>query len=210
MYALMLRSLRSWGVWLIILGGIHLFAAGFLNAPWGILLLVVGLASLYIQDATMFVIYAVTLTWVAIYNLTSAHIGWIALALFQFLWAFQTFRQFRRFYQTQKEQDTLTEQVPSTRASRIFSWTSAVLGGFSLIGYVVLVAIFIFRATSTGAATMAGAGFIEGLIIDMGVLGLATGLASILAGYEPKSLAITGMITGLLTLLIQLGFILIG
>ncbi|MDI7274626.1 MAG: hypothetical protein QME94_01470, partial [Anaerolineae bacterium] len=64
-HALMVREIRSWGFWLLGLGALHLVLSGFLSAPWGILLGVVGLASFIFHDSAMFVVYGTTLVWAA-------------------------------------------------------------------------------------------------------------------------------------------------
>jgi hypothetical protein len=46
-------------------------------------------------------------------------------------------------------------------------------------------------------------GFLEGLVVDFGVLGFAIALASLLSGYRPKAVAIIGLITGLLTMVLE-------
>src|SRR5687767_2097422 len=38
----MQKELRSWGITLMILGGLHLITSGLLNSQWGLVLLIVG------------------------------------------------------------------------------------------------------------------------------------------------------------------------
>ena len=155
MNALMLRETRSWGLSLLGLGAVHLVASGFLSAPWGILLLAVGLASFYFREAPMFIVYGVTLAWAAISNLLGGEIGWIIFALFQFFLAFQVFRKFFHFRQAQTEYATLRVQeaphsplIPA-RAVRAFPWAGCVLGTLSLVG---LVTIIVLREGETATA----------------------------------------------------------
>jgi hypothetical protein len=76
-YAAMLKEIRSWGFWSLGLGAVHLVTSGFLSAPWGVLLIIVGLASFYFRTASMFIIYAVTLAWAALSNLLGLDFAWI-------------------------------------------------------------------------------------------------------------------------------------
>ena len=43
--AILLKENRSWGLWLLIMGVIHVATTGFLSAPWGIILILVGLGN---------------------------------------------------------------------------------------------------------------------------------------------------------------------
>ncbi|HET7087498.1 MAG TPA: hypothetical protein VFL17_02495 [Anaerolineae bacterium] len=211
MSALMLRETRSWGIWLLGLGAVHLVASGFLSAPWGILLLTVGLASFYFRGASMFIVYGVTLAWAAINNLLARESGWAIFALFQFFLAFQVFRQFFHFRQAEREYATLRvqEALPSPlipeRAVRAFPWAGCVLGALSLAGLVTSIVMVIVLVAFAQVTELPGfVGLIEGLAVDLGVLGLAVGLASVLSGYPYKVLAWLGIVASALVLLIEI------
>ncbi len=59
-HASMLKAIRSNGFWLIGLGVLHIILSGWLSAPWGVLLIIVGLCSFLFHSPSMFVIYAIT------------------------------------------------------------------------------------------------------------------------------------------------------
>ena len=82
-YEAMRKDVRSWGIWSLGLGGLHVVASGFLSAGWGILLVIVGGGSFLFQDAAMYVIYATTLAWAAISNLMGGAGSWIAQSIVQ-------------------------------------------------------------------------------------------------------------------------------
>jgi hypothetical protein len=67
----MLKEVRSWGYVSLGLGALHLISSGFtgLSAPWGVLLIAIGLTSFYFKEAAMFVIYGTTLGWAALTNI---------------------------------------------------------------------------------------------------------------------------------------------
>lgn len=216
-YALMLREIRSWGFWLLGLGALNMLASGFLSAPYGILLLIVGIASFYFREAAMFVIYGVTLVWAAISNILGGDASWILFALVQLVMAFQVFRQFNRFRRSQADYGALstigasgTSLVPE-RAGRVFPWAGCLIVALSLGS---LVAIFVVSIILIGfmEATVPSAflGFMIALAVNLGVLGLAISLAAFLSGYRYKLLAALGIVGGILELLAWVALVLLG
>ena len=210
-YSAMLAEIRSWGMWSLGLGALHLITSGFLSAPWGILLIMVGLASFYFRSASMFIIYASTLAWAALSNVISFNAGWVAFGLYQFFLAYQVFQKYHIFRDAEENMATLenadgaAKQTPVSAASRFFPWLAPAFGCVSTIGLMILVVIvFVTVIASEGQATIPDyAGFIEGLIVNFGVLGIAVGLASLLSKYGKKGLAIAGLIGGVLTIVLE-------
>jgi hypothetical protein len=208
----MLKEIRSWGLWSLGLGALHIIASGFFSSPWGFLLLIVGLGSYFFQSASMFIIYAVTLTWAALSNLMGGNTGWIAFALLQIYFVFRISQQYRRFRAAEKEYAKLTNNTindgsfAANRAARFFPWIGSLLGCSSLIGLVAVVFIIIVIVAGTGNASSVPNyfGFIEESVVNLGVLGFAIGLAALLSSYRPKALAIIGLVASVLTLAIEL------
>lgn len=85
---------RTWGIALLVLGGIHQIANGILDPGWGVLLIAVGLASLYFRSVAMLVIYGMTMAWAMISNGLSGQVGWTGFAALQAYFTFRIFRQF--------------------------------------------------------------------------------------------------------------------
>lgn len=206
-YDLMLGQIRSWGLWQLGLGAFHLIGSGFFSAPWGLLLIAVGLTSFVFKDATMFVIYAVTLAWAGLSNLLDgASTRWSFFAILQFYLAFQVFRQFFTFNQAQQSIAALPSEpwlppTPKARAAdQVFPWTGCLLGVSSILGVLGFVA-WIFGLAFTGRSiTEMPSGmldFIGGMIVNLGVLGLAISLASLLARFRYRALAVIGLISSL-------------
>jgi len=210
-HAAMLKEIRSWGLWSLGLGAMHLVTAGFLSAPWGILLLLVGLGSFYFRSASMFIIYAVTLAWAALSNLTSFQVGWAAFALLQLFLAYRVFQQYRRFHSVEGEIQRLVAAEPDQgvplpgRAARFFPWLGSLLSCSSLLGFVVFFASHIIIAALGSDPTNAPAWmeFSGNLLMNLGVLGFAAALASLLSRYQPKAISILGLVAGGIMLLIQ-------
>jgi hypothetical protein len=215
-YAAMLREIRSWGWWSLGLGALHLITAGFLSAPWGILLLIVGAASFLFREAAMFVVYGVTLAWAAISNiLGGGQATWIIAGLFQIYMAFRVFRQFFRFRRVQEENDgslidagSLESQSIPKRAAVIFPWVGGILGILSLAGFITLFAsTFVLVVLNVQISNPFV--FLLSLSGDLGVLGLAVALSSLLSRYRYKPLAAIGLAASTLTVVIQIILLLI-
>jgi hypothetical protein len=202
---LMLKEIRSWSYWSLGLGVLHLISSGFLNASWGILLILVGLASFYFRTAVMFVIYAVTLAWAALSNISSFNAGWGFFALFQLYLAFTVFKQYRRFRQAEIEfialpsNNSQKSALLAARTSRWFPWVGPVFGCFSMVSVVVSIALAAILISINGD-TFSNPPFLFSLIVGFielfAVLGIAVSLASLLSGYRPKALPISGLVIG--------------
>ncbi len=205
----MLREIRSWGFWSIGLGAVHFITSGTLSAPWGLLLIVVGLSSFLFPSASMFVIYGVTLAWAAIYNLIGLNLTWVFFAAVQVYFSVRVFLAYRRFQKTEIDYLASDAVDPAAkkstlRSARIFPWLGALVGIFSLLGYVVfIVAIFALAVMVQGTYTLpAYVDFIDATLVNLGVLGFALGLATLLSKYRPRALGIVALVAGLLTLLL--------
>lgn len=198
-YQEMLRENRSWGLWLLGLGVIHLVASTFLDSSWGILLLIVGLASFYFREAAMFVIYGVTLAWAGIGNLMGGQIVWSLFALFQFYLSFRVFRQFFHFNKIQAELTSRTGVSPGSslfrgRASRIFPGASCLLGFLAVVGVAATFTGTILFMFITGVEDVPSwVGFVSSLTVNLAVLGLGISLASLLSKHQHQALTALGL-----------------
>jgi hypothetical protein len=202
------REIRSWAIPLIFLGVVHIFSSGFFSATWGITIILVGLASFYFRSFSMLVVYAVTLAWAGIGNALSGEIAWIGFALLQGFLSFRTFQRFFHFRKAGSDEENVVkdEWLRPERTARAFPWISGALGVFSIIGFIIAFIVAIIVSVVSNGINTTAANIIEGLIVDMGMLGFAIGLASLLSKYPRKGLAITGMTTGLITVLIEIIF----
>src|SRR5690349_3186775 len=203
-----LKEIRSWAVTSLILGALHLFVSGFFSAPWGVLLMTVGLASFYVRSSAMLVVYAVTLAWAGVSNLISGESGWVGFAVLQFFLVYRVFRNFQLFRRSESaltEAELSASDLTPARAAAIFPWAALTLGVLSLVGLVGVFLLAVVLVVVSGSETVPGfLGFLEGLVVNGGVLGLALGLASLLCKHPRKGLAIAGMVTGILTLVVEM------
>lgn len=217
-HALMLKQIRSWGGWSLGLGVVHIFASGFLSAPWGILLLIVGIASFYFKNASMFVVYATTLAWAALSTFPGFQIGWVVFALFQLYLSFSVFRQYRRFRNVENEylksitENSAVDELSSQQASIVFPLTGTIVGCSSIIGMFIIF-LYVAWVVVSGNATDAShipvpdyVAFIKNLLVNFGVISFALGLASLLSQYRSKALSIVAMVAGVTTVVIDIFF----
>jgi len=210
----MLGEIRSWGWWQLGLGALHLFTAGFLNAPWGVVLVLVGLASFYFREASMFVIYATTMVWAGLSNLLSGQSQWVVGGLFQFYLAFQILRSFQRFRQTELNRASPTiidvDQAASGHAGRVFPWLALVFGLVAIswpFGFFVAVVLTGMVGPQPTLGLVLGQ--TELFAINLAVLGIGLGSASLLSKYRYWLASAVGLILSALTLLIELALILL-
>lgn len=211
-YAKLLKEIRSWGWWLVGLGVMHIIWSGFLDTSWGILLIIVGLASFYFRSASMFIIYGVVLAWVAMSNFNISELWMIGLALFQVFLSVSVFLQYRRFRDVERDyiektgNDGDANNSSVNRVASFFPWAGAYLSCSSLIVFVFVsfVVLVIVVQTNNNESLPSYFSLFAGLVTNMGILGFSLGLASLLSRYRPKFLAITALVFGALTLLIIL------
>ena len=199
-HALMIKEIRSWALWSVGLGAVHLLQTGFLDSAWGILLIVVGLASYYYRTSPMFIVYTVTLAWAALSNLVSLNPAWMIFAVIQVYLAFRTFKDFRRFSKIEGEFIQLAEEngIGSRRAQLSFPWIGALMGLASAFGCILYwVLTFVLVATS-GANSEPPAYYILliRLVEIISVMGFSVSLASLLSKHTPKALPIIGIVSG--------------
>jgi len=204
----MLKEIRSWGLWSLGLGVIHIFSSGFLNSGWGILLIIVGIFSFYYRTAPMFMVYTVALSWAAVSNLISLNTEWVVLALFQIYLAFRTFKDFQRF---RKSEDELTQadsdiSMACQRARKSFPWIGSLLGCSSVIGLVILFFLTLYLGSTYGWESTPPFYYnlAQGLIETFGVLGFAVSLAALVSRHTPRALPIIGLIASVLFMIVWL------
>lgn len=203
------KEIRSWSITLLFFGVLHIVASGLLSAPYGVMLIVVGLASFYFRSAAMLVVYAVTLAWAGVSNLMSGQWIWIGFAVVQGYFCFRILRRFFRYRQAEQALEAPSDADASGltpgRSAKIFPWAGFFLGGLSLVAFVGVFGSALVLAVLSPSETAPGfLNLVEGLAISVGVLGFALGLASVLCRYRWKIVSILGMVAGLLTVAIEI------
>jgi hypothetical protein len=215
-YTSVRREVRSWAFWLIGLGVIHLVAAGFLNAPWGILLIIAGLGSFYFKEAAMLIPYGVILLWAAISNLLGGG-AWAIFALVQIYFAIRVFRQTSRLskaearYRELYTEGLIEEAPPPIRAAGTFPWlgmTLSVIGLGIFLGMVFRFASGIFADETSGSAVLEEWAYSGA--INLGVLGFALSLSALVSGHKNRAMSTIGIIVGAVILIMFVATFLLG
>lgn len=211
----MLREIRSWAFFLIVIGIIQIVAAGWLSNTWGLMLIIVGLASFYFRSPAMFVIYGTTLAWAGLSNALTGLGTWVIFSLLQAYFTFQTFRQFFQYrsiiFSGQALEKFSQPKSPTTedKAANTFPWISLLSGLASFVGLASVFIGGIFMAMTDGLQVSPFINFIEGFVINFAVIGIAAGLASILLKYRYPVVSIIGIFSGILVLIVEVGLFLL-
>jgi len=216
---------------LLILGAMNQFASGILDPGWGLLLIVVGLGSLYFRSLAMLAIYGITISWALVSNLGSGRVGWFAFAALQAWVAYSVFRKFvvlRRAQLRLASASPTTAAVPagvaslqlaapgawspdastsdeSDRAARVFPQAGCALTALSVVGVVALFVAIVVHNQETGTAmdSVSTAGALKA-VVNLGVLGLALGVASLLMRYQARTINILTVAVASMWLLLYL------
>lgn len=213
-HATIRKEVTSWGRGLAMLGVFHFIGSGFLDAGWGITLLLVAAASFYYRSASMLILYAVTVFFAGFTNIFSGNWLWIIFSLIQFYLAVTLFIKFFKYKRS--EADTTLDQPEAVgltpeRSARAFPWWAF---GFGLTSNIMVIGLLIiivaFSITNPDKSVPDWIFFIEGLLVNLAVLGWATGLAGLLSKYEKKGLSITGIVCSSLVLLLEISLALLG
>ncbi len=213
---LMLRKIRSWGLILFGIGLFHLFASGILNAPWEIILVVVGLAAMLFKSSVIFIVYAVGLIWAVVPNIATFHPLWMLLGIGQLYMAIRITRDFIKFSPMEKVflhtklQMIEEDQVVLNRAAQTLPRFGLFFGLVSAFGIVLLFLASALISGSRYAAVAMPAWFpyLESLLIALSGLGFAASLAALLSNFPQKGKSIVGLITSLISIVVQLAVLL--
>ncbi len=216
MYNEMCVGIRGWAGALILIGGIQLLISGWDPLSWGSVLILVGLASFLFREASMYVIYAVTICWAAFNNLISGEFSWIGFAVLQVYIAVQLFRRFSNYRTARSDYEaTLTGDNPvnlagKDRAAGVFPWAGVILGALALANVLLFWgAIFYFAFQGTRVPQSVSSVFAK-MMIDLSVLGVAVSLAALLARYRSRAVSIVGLVASGISSLVVLGTVILG
>jgi hypothetical protein len=164
----------------------------------------------------MFVVYGVTIAWAAISNLLSLQVEWLLFSLFQIILAVSLFRRFFSYRKVEEKPiqsaSVFTSQTTdrSLKSQKVFPITGCFLGVLSIGGFIVSVLAMMFYPLEAGNDQITLLlEFGAELMVNIGVLGVAISLASLLSKYSPRYLTIGGLVSGAITLLAFLGLILL-
>ncbi|MEN8242976.1 MAG: hypothetical protein ABFS17_13740 [Chloroflexota bacterium] len=217
-HATMLNEIASWGRSSLILGVVHIIASGFLNPGWGVTLLAVGGLSFIFKEASMFIMYAVTLIWVGISNIMSLDVGlWTFFGAYQIYLGVMLFKKYRRYRDYELQHLNSLEEIPADykvgRAPKLFPWAGGLLSGLGLVVYVgvwlaVFVALVVAYDESQAASTLSDSvwnifDLVGGVALGLGIVGLGLSISSVASKYKPKFVAWAGVVLGSLLVLAE-------
>ena len=212
-YAKMKKDIRSWGFWLVGIGVISLVLSFMLDPSWGLMLMIVGLSSFYFRESSMFVVYGSMLAWAAVSNLMAGPI-WAVFAIFQAVIAFKVFRQFGKWHKVEKtyryhhRMGRISTAPAPERGARVFPWLSAILSVVSLATLLgVAGGMAVSPVVDEDPTVMTGLDWAAIFAVNLGVFGLALGLASLLSKYKQKAPSVAGVVIGVVVVLITIGAI---
>lgn len=197
------RETRSTGFWMLVWGVLSLVASGIFNASWGVMLIVIGIASFFIKDVALLVVYAVTMAWAAVWNLLSSYLDgtwtWAIFSLLQFYWAVRIFQGYARFRRAKAELSI--EAAGDGRVRRVLPVTGCLFSILAAVGVVTWTVSIMLVGPGVLNASEDVFNLTMNLIINLAVLGFALCLGALLSGYRYKAITIIGMAVCLLLIL---------
>lgn len=212
-------ELSSWGSWMLGFGVLNLILSAF-NSAFGVLLLLVGVASFYLHSSAMLMVIGITLSWAAVSNLASIFSGgsfeglfWSAVQLWLAYQVFGKYRGFRRHEQRDGTDDDspASSRIGRARAERLMPWIAAAVGLLAPLGFaavfVSVTAWYAFLGESEPPQSVFTVMF---TFAEIGVLGFAFGVAGWLAGYRRRLLSAIGIGGGLIMILAETGLYIMG
>jgi hypothetical protein len=171
------------------------------------MLMVVGLSSFYFCESSMFVVYGSILAWAAISNLMAGPL-WAVFAVFQAIIAFKIFRQYGKWKKVEKtyryhhKMGRISTPPTPERGARVFPWLSAILSIVSLATLLGVVGgMAVSPVVGEDLTVMTGLDWAAIFAVNVGVLGLALGIASLLSRYKQKAPSVAGVVIGGVVLL---------
>jgi len=221
--AKMYKSIRSWAILSVIVGGTSLVAGGTVDPVWGIVLIVTGVLSWRIKIPQMYVIYSVIMGWAAIGNglavISGESVWWLALALLQVYFVFIIIRDYRKYRQLRvqelyEEGNWPDELAPPQNEKKIvdrFALSSLIAG----VGSIVIMSVTFMGCLILLFITEASAPFPEWLFfvglgaVNIAVLALGMGCAAVVSKSSRRGIAIAGVVVCSLVLIGYIGFILL-
>ena len=216
------KSIRSWAIVSLLLGGVSIFAGGVLDPVWGIVMIIVAILSWKVRIPAVFVIYSVIMGWAAVMNgvsvLVGGEVGWLVLALVQVFWMVSLVKQFRKYsylplqklfksgkwpahLDPPQRDDVVTSRFAI--AGIILAVTALILLPSVLVGTIMLVAI-----TKPSQTPPQMVWLLSG-IVDVAVLALGFSCAALLSKNDRRGWAIGGVVVSALVLIGWLGFLLL-
>lgn len=208
----LLQRVRSAAFWSLGLGVLHFVVPG-LSPAWGVTLVLVGALSLLVPTPALELVNAITILWVAVMNALGGSGMWFGIAGLQLVNGVQGFSRWRTAERQRKAQEgDLPVDPREARARKLLPWIGLGLGLSAAIGLIGVFATAIVHTMLVGpeggsATYYTMIGFVESVVVNLGVVGIAVSLASLLAGYRPRPVAVVGLLGGAAALALEFGLL---
>ncbi len=197
----MRREIQSWGQGLLFWGVIQLIGGAFLFGAWAMVLIPTGLASFFFHTPTNFVIYATVLFWAGLTNAVAGGLVGLLIAVVQLLLSAFVLRKFYRYRESiednllPRRSGALLVRLIGERPERVFPLLAVLLTSVAFIGFILLVAVAMVPDSAPPEDPSANlwTSFAE-VDLNIAVLGFAFALASILARYRYRELAVASLV----------------
>lgn len=210
----MYKSIRSWAIFSVILGGLSIVAGDIFNPVWGIVLITIGILSWKVKIPQMFIIYGVIMGWAAIGNILSVITGegvwWLGLSLLQVYLTvviIKDYRKYRRIpiqkiYDGGRWPEKLAPPQDEMKIVDRFAISSFIGSAVSIAIMSVSLMSCLVLLFFTGAASPAPEWlfFIGLAAVDIAVLTLGMGIAALVSKGNKRGLAIGGIVISSLVL----------
>lgn len=210
----MREELRSSGLWSLGFGAFNILFSSF-SSGFGAMLLIVGAASMTVQSASLFIVIGVAFAWAAVSNLLLIHLGdysGIFWAVVQVPVAYNMMRKFGRYRMTLAVQEPETlDSLPRSqdRAALFLPLSGCLLSAIALPGlFLSFMLIGLLLGPNPAAEPPGLLLFSADLFVNLGVLAVGLGVASLLSGYRFKLLSLAAVLAGSLPVLARIYFVL--
>ncbi|HRF48779.1 MAG TPA: hypothetical protein PLC98_14215 [Anaerolineales bacterium] len=208
----LLQRVRSAAFWSLGLGVLHFVVPG-VSPAWGVTLVLVGALSLLVPTPALELVNAITILWVAVMNALGGSGMWFGIAGLQLVNGVQGFSRWRTAERQRKAQEgDLPVDPREARARKLLPWIGLGLGLSAAIGLIGVFATAIVHTMLVGpeggsATYYTMIGFVESVVVNLGVVGIAVSLASLLAGFRPRPVAVVGLLGGAAALALEFGLL---
>ena len=209
-------ALRKWGIWLIILGIIHLILTQALNPIWGGLIIILGTLNLIIHKKEMFIANGISLLLVGIMNIVGSllpgfgNIFWISFGILQVYWGIHEIQKFNMY---KKEEivgikgisnSIAGSDIPFNEISKKshsgFGVTSFIIFCFAFLLMIITFALSIIYGPlnpnyvdkQSVHASIIGFSWIFNILITL--VGIGFGITGLFQKYKKKTFAFLGII----------------
>ncbi len=213
----MVKSIRGWGTWLLVLGVIQLIATSLFEPTFGILILIVGALSFIFIHPALFILYGTTLAWAAISNLLAAATGgqaqWGIFALVQLYLAYTTLREYRLHRRNEESYQEMLKAEGAVEKGRSPDPVFPIGGcALSFVGALLMAGLFlmlVILAVQEKEMNQTWAPWVLGLSQGFAVLAIGLSAASLASRFRYRILSILATagagLTVLLFIVLSLG-----